>query len=294
MNGYLTRLMRQSAIRVSDPTSSSSVPASEIIPSPSDVIEEETLREVPPSGADPIVAENHETMAPAVQDEPEDDGALSADRKPPPHPAEPSAPPAFVAEDAIPFVSISPTTLRTEEEQQKPTGATDASAAESPAGDEITRPAPDAREIVREVVAWVRDTRTPATDFESPKLRTPATRTPTTKSIGSSIIEADSSRRDPDTAKASRRRAFSSAADSQRPDSAERDLLPPAEADVSGPIAPRTEPWSVRIDSIHLTIEEPPAKPAPAPVAPRLAPTAASAPAPFNPSRLRRHYLRTF
>ena len=297
MNGYLTRLMRQSAVKISGSDAASraspSPAASDAVAVPADFSEEETIREVPLSevrlpalsaraGQSIVAAAPPPAEAPAEHES-------YAEAKPRPESSRevpPIQPPGRSAAGAIPFVSIGqPDPLSTPNE--RPSAKT-----VHPLGDEsstrveASSSAAEAQEIVREVVAWVTDTPSPAAAAHvEPTKR--AART-------GAILERDPSRDSYRSHDQRARDASTSAVDSLSSDFPDRRLLPSAEAHLSATSASKMEPWSVQIDSIHLTIEEPAAKPVAAPVVPRVTPDAVSAPPGFTPSQLRRHYLRPF
>lgn len=170
MNGYLARLMRQSAVRIgpneASPKFQLSVLASGPVTAVSDVIEQETLREAPLQ---------QEPPRPAIRVSDAQSATTRADKRPaksescteatperePLRPAE-SIEPRQSAAGAIPFVSIG---------QARPSPTPDDRISAIRANpfpeelrdeEEVSSSAPTPREIVEEVVAWMADTQSPA------------------------------------------------------------------------------------------------------------------------------------
>lgn len=296
MSGYLARLMQQSAVRIAhrdaDQKSQSSVsPRDATAPAP-DIVEEEALREAPvsPQPAIPDVpARDPQSVmvAPPVRTN-KAPGKRESDGEATPPPASPRLTQPIRADgpaaDAIPFVSIGQTDPPPLPNEQMPATKTIPSTNESPGSEEIFGSAPGAQEIIHEVVAWVTDTQRPATQVESTN---PVAR----KSL---VAGATPARVASDSQEDSRQRSPSPADELRELDRPDRSAFHSAEARSSARPTARAEPWSVQIDSIHLTIEEPAVKPAAPPVVPRVAPPAASLSSQFTPSQLRRYYLRPF
>jgi len=301
MNGYVARLMHQSAVKIASgdtgARAQSSASASGAGPPLPDIVEEETLREAPRPEQPTIPAVHaHElqnitaaSFSPARTGEaPTEHGKKYGAVLPKlesPRVAQSVDAPGPPAAGAIPFVSIGQTEQSAAPNEQMPGDEPYSFVTDSPAGEEISFSTPGAQEIVHEVVAWVTDTRSPATEVE-----------PTEQVARTSPMVVTTPARDaPASQIESGRRSLFRADDSGKVDPSERAVLPFAEARSSAPPVSQPEPWSVQIDSIHLTIEAPAAKPALPPVEPRVIPPAATALSPvFTPSRLRRHYLRPF
>jgi hypothetical protein len=293
MNGYLARLMEQSAVKIAsseaDPKIQSSVPGNAAVAPTSEIVEEETLREAPVSqppvlpvvrAGDPqsVTAGSQANTAPA---EPLSYGEATPQPELPrlPQSIERAVPSATAA---IPFVSIGPANPSATPNEQMPAEETHPSV--SAVREEIPGSTQSAQEIVHEVMAWVMDTKSPATDVES---------TNQAARIGP-VVGNTSARAASDSQRESRKRSSSGADESGRVDRVESSAFHSAEAHSSARPTSWPEPWSVQIDSIHLTIEEPASKSVPPPVVPRVAPPAAASSAQFTPSQLRRHYLRPF
>lgn len=296
MNGYLARLMQQSALRIAqgdaDTIRPAFTPASDSAAPAPDIVEEETLGEAPVSSQPAIpyvrARDPQSVMIAPPLGTNETPGKRESDGEatPPLASLRPTQPiradePAAAA---IPFVSIGSAKPSGSPNEQMPAAKPLPLTNESPASEEIAPPTPGAQEIIHEVVAWVTDTRRPVTEVESTG---PVARP-------SLLAKAIPARATTESQEDNRKRSPSPADESGEVDRPERSAFHSVETRSSAPPTARAEPWSVQIDSIHLSIEEPPAKSAVPPVVPRAAPPAASSSSPFTPSQLRRHYLRPF
>jgi hypothetical protein len=320
VNSYLARLMRQSAITIARPDSGpalqSSVVATDPVAPMADIVEEETAREAPVFRA-PVTAVDRErnpesaavapqlrsekaaegesyAAAPLLQEVPRQMQSFEARDRP--------------AADAIPFVSIAAATVSPSPNEQMPAGETHPVV--SAGIEEIPNRTPSAEEIVHEVIAWVTEPQSLATRLAPQNHALPANHAaranqaaPTNHASPANhapqtgpVVEAISASDARLLPKRSDARAFSvdDLAKGDFPERNERDLFAPTDAHSSKRPPSNPEPWSVQIDSIHLTIEEPAVKSVPPPVAPRVAPTAVARSSQFTPSQLRRHYLRPF
>ena len=306
MNGYLARLMRQSAIQIARPDSGpkleSSVLASDTVAPVGDIAEEETTREAPVF---------QQPAVPAVRERDPEIGAVAKEVRTQNAPAErrnygaatpqlelrqevPSvAAPGRPAVDGIPFVSIATATVSRAPNEQMPAGETHPSV--SPAKEEIPSSTPTAQEIVHEVVAWM-------TEPLSLARRIAPTNQAAPSDSVVEMIPAGDAQHWPEAVPSAWSVDDLPEGKFERDgvgvrfpaDVLERNAPHSAEGHSHARPNSRAEPWSVQIDSIQLTIEEPAVKPAPPPITPRVAPTASASSSQFTPSQLRRHYLRPF
>lgn len=295
MSNYIARLMHQSGLKVAaaeNPSAAVSAVQETVAGSPpADVIEQEAQNEAEVFKRSPVPAvAAHETLvrlhADSGSEEPqsyferrrEDEVGLET-----PLAAQPSGTLATSVGPESSAVSIGETEPRSSSEQQAPLVKT-AYSPTQPSTNDSAVAVPTSSEIVQEVLAWMADSRGAAVRPN------PAGSGASASDISSPALSAQVVAVNPSTQPRSGDNIASPIPDrslSGRPPVPEpiRLAAPPAEDEPS---------WSVHIDTIHLTIEDPTAKPGPQPVERSVIPPAAPPQPRFRPSRLRRHYLRTF
>jgi hypothetical protein len=189
--------------------------------------------------------------------------------------------PASVAPESN-VVTIGETELRGVPEQRAAPAKTADSSTQPHTSDSAVA-VPSSTEIVQEVLAWMANS-----DGATERVNPTVSGAPSSPALPVQVVAVGSSTQ----------RQFDDSSTSPTPGVSPSERSPEPETGhvlpASPPPSTGTEPWSVHIDTIHLTIEEPPAKPEPRSVEPRAVPAAQPSQSRFSPSRLRRHYVRTF
>jgi hypothetical protein len=286
MSGYIARLMHQTGVKVTDANrvspAQSATDVQEItsFSSPADVSKKE-VRSERVSEHDKLVVRPPSNVEPhAIQ--PTSEGYRGSEKSSETRVlGRAAAVPTVNLLPTTPFISIGETEPRSTSEQEAPPPNTAPLPTEPFASDDSPILGSVSAEIVHEVMTWVADsggTSRPAhiaSDASPPAIPIQTAALP--RSVWPQL--GDNSSASPTT---------DDFVPGQAPDP---EIVSLAAAHPSTLRSRRDEPWSVHIDTIQLTIEEPAAKPSPPPVAPRAASPARPQ---ISPSRLRRHYLRTF